>query len=148
MQDNLGQAISLFCTSLFPHGKAQWCSIYLKMISPGLGLYLLNALGHRKNPHTVITLDFHQWCELWVCWSIYLVFLFILLLLDYVLETFPCIMERDFSVGNLELIIISIRSREAALLFAFLLSWRSFVSLCIVWFCSTGFTNTKFHLWL
>ena len=63
-----------------------------------------------------------------VCWSIYLVLLFILLLLDYVLETFPCIMERGFSVGNLALVIISIRSREAGLLFFFSVKFESYLS--------------------
>lgn len=47
-------------------------------------------------------------------------------------------------MGNLELIIISIRSREAASVFAFLFSSRrSVVSLRIVWFCSAGFTKSK-----
>lgn len=92
---------------------------HLHMISPRLGMYSYQALGYRKNLHIVSTLNFHQWCEPWVCRTIYLVFLFILLLLDYALETSPCILERGFSVGNLELIIISIRSREVVLLFCF-----------------------------
>lgn len=47
-------------------------------------------------------------------------------------------------MGNLELVIISIRSREAILLFAALLSSRSsFISLCIVCFCSAGPTYSS-----
>lgn len=92
---------------------------HLHVLSPRLGMYSYQALGHRKNLHIVSTLNFHQWCEPSVCRTIHLVFLFILLLLDYVLETLPCFLERGFSVGNLELIIISIRSREVVLLFCF-----------------------------
>lgn len=49
------------------------------------------------------------------------------------------------SVGHLGLVIISIRSREAVLLFASLIgSRRSLIRLCIVWFAVQALLKRKF----
>lgn len=125
----------LFC------GKARLSTCQYDVIETGR--IARTCSGSQQISDRASTLGFHYWCEQWVRWSVYLEFPFILLLLDYILEIFPCIMESRFSVGTPKLVIISIGARGATCLFASLWKLRSLTMAPVIQFCSTGFMKAR-----